>query len=81
MAVAAALGSLVVAAPAHAAGNVGVTVGQLADFSPGQTQKLSITVTYKGDPTGTVTVSLSGLGNFTPSDPQGCMAISSSSCT
>ncbi|HEV7898775.1 MAG TPA: carboxypeptidase-like regulatory domain-containing protein [Planosporangium sp.] len=82
VAVAAALGTLAVAAPAYAAG-VGVQIdGQLADFAPGETQPLNITVTPSdGAVPSTVTVTVLGLSNFTASNPSGCNGGGGSSCT
>jgi hypothetical protein len=76
-----ALGALVVAPPPAYADGVTVQVDKLADFAPGQTQPLNITLTPKDTKTGSsVTVSLSGLSNFTADKPSGCSG-SGSPCT
>jgi hypothetical protein len=74
-----AMGALAVGSPAFAA-NVGVTVNsQFTPFKPGDAQLLKITVSNGG--ASSVTVSVSGLRNFTASNPQGCDGGGGSSCT
>ncbi|MDT4986886.1 MAG: hypothetical protein QOI74_980, partial [Micromonosporaceae bacterium] len=80
MAVAVAIGTLTVAAPAYAADKVDVSVIAPGTFNPGDTQLLNIEVTNKTNGPLTVVVSVSGLDNFTVSDPQGC-AGSPNGCT
>jgi hypothetical protein len=77
------VGTLVVAAPAYAApGDTKPTVSVLppGDFKPGDSQTLNIQVgnQTKGDMT--VNVAVTGLPNFTLSNPQGCSG-SPSACT
>jgi hypothetical protein len=78
--VAVAIGTLVVAAPAYAAEKVDVSVIAPGTFNPGDTQLLNIEVTNKTNGPLTVVVSVSGLDNFTVSDPRGCTG-SPNGCT
>jgi hypothetical protein len=74
-----AMSMLAVGSPAFA-DNVGVTVNsQFIPFNSGDTQLLKITVTNGGAPS--ITVSVSGLSNFTAGNPQGCNTGGGSSCT
>jgi hypothetical protein len=82
-----ALGALVVAPPAYAApgaSTVQVSLGQLADFAPGQTQSLSVTVTLSGGDSGTnpvnVALGWSRPSSFTVVDQTGCDGGGGSSC-
>jgi hypothetical protein len=71
-----AMGALAVGSPAFA-GTVGVAVtSQFTPFNPGDTQSLKIRVTSSGP--SSVTVSVTGLSNFTA---QGCDPGGDSSCT
>jgi hypothetical protein len=71
--------AVAVDSPAFAAG-VGVSVtSRFTRFEPGDTQRLTLTVSNGGAPS--VTVSVSGLSDFTAGDPRGCADGGGSTCT
>src|SRR5690242_7305945 len=70
---AAVMGTLAVAAPAYADEKVGVSASSPGVFNPGDAQVLTIVVENKTKSDGAAQLTISGLNNFTLSDPRGCL--------